>query len=399
MDHERLGQPDYAGEVVGFTLEEELTSGLQELSRRQGTTLYMTLLGGWAALLGRLSGQEEVVIGTPTANRGRREIEKLIGFFVNTLALRIQVGGVGTVGELLEGVKEKVLGAQQHQEMPFEQVVEMMQPVRSLAHSALFQVMFAWQNTESGRLELEGVEVERLRPATHVTAKLDLGLSLRLEGRRVTGGLEYATALYEQGTVERYVGYLRRLLIGMVSGGRQALVEELLLLSEEERRQVLYEWNETRVEYEGTQCVHELFEEQVRRRPEAVAVVYEGRQLKYAELNTRANQLAHYLRKLGVKPETRVAICVEDRLEIVVGLLGIWKAGGVYVPLDASYPAERLGYMIKDSAPAVLLTEGRVREKLHGIREEVRVVVVGEECRWREEQPTRNEEVGEDGAE
>ena len=149
MDHERVGQPDYAGEVVGFTLEEELTAGLQELSRRQGTTLYMTLLGGWAAVLGRLSGQEEVVIGTPTANRGRREIEKLIGFFVNTLALRIQVGGVGTVGELLEGVKEKVLGAQQHQEMPFEQVVEMMQPVRSLAHSALFQVMFAWQNTPS----------------------------------------------------------------------------------------------------------------------------------------------------------------------------------------------------------------------------------------------------------
>ena len=221
---------------------------------------------------------------------------------------------------------------------------------------------------------------------------------MRLEGRRITGGLEYATALFERETVERYVGYLRRLLRGMVEGGRQALVEELPLLSEEERRQVLYEWNETGVEDKGKQCVHELFEEQVRKRPESVAVVDEGRQLTYAELNGRANQLAHYLRELGVKPETRVAICVEDRVEMVVGLLGIWKAGGVYVPLDASYPVERLGYMIKDSAPAVLLTQGHVREKLKGIiREGLRVVDVGEECGWREEQAATNVEAGEMG--
>src|SRR6185312_5791905 len=201
-DHERAAEPDYAGEVVGLTLGEELTAGLEELSRRQGVTLYMTLLAGWAALLGRLSGQEEVVIGTATANRGRSEIEKLIGFFVNTLAMRVEVSGGVTVGELLERVKEKALGAQQNQEMPFEQVVEMMQPVSSLTHSALFQVMFAWQNTEQSRLELEGLEAEPLRLGTHVVAKFDLGLSLRLDGRRIAGGLEYATELFERETVE-----------------------------------------------------------------------------------------------------------------------------------------------------------------------------------------------------
>ena len=175
-------------------------------------------------------------------------------------------------------------------------------------------------------------------------------------------------------------------------------ISALEVMSEEEREQVLYGWNETRVEYEREKCVHALFEEQVRRQPEAVAVVDEGRKLSYAELNGRANQLGHYLRKLGVKPETRVVICVEDRMELVVGLLGIWKAGGVYVPLDASYPVERLGYMIEDSAPAVLLTEGQVRKKLKGMGEGVQVVEVGKEGReWREQESETNLEAGEIG--
>ena len=326
----------------------------------QGTTLYMTVLGGWAALLGRLSGQEEVVIGTPTANRGRSEIEKLIGFFVNTLAMRMEVGGVGTVGELLEEVKEQALGAQQNQEMPFEQVVELMQPVRSLAHSALFQVMFAWQNTEQSRLELEGVEVEPLRFPRPV-AKFDMTLSLQPVEGRIRGGVGYATALFERETVERYVGYLRRLLKGMVEGGRQALVDELPLLSEEERRQVLYQWNETEVEYGGEQCVHELFEEQVRDCPHALAIVQNERKLTYAELNCLANQMARYLRSLGLQPGESVALLLERSIDLVIAELAVLKCGAVYVPLDPSFPQERKAFMVADTSTRFVLCSERTQ--------------------------------------
>ena len=189
-DHARPAQQNYAGGMVGVMLDEELTAGLKELSRRQGTTLFMTLLAGWAALLGRLSGQGEVVIGTPVANRGRSEIEELIGFFVNTLALRLDVSGGPTVGELLERVKVQALAAQQHQDIPFEQVVELVRPVRSLAHSPLFQVMFAWQNTPEGRLELPGLEVKPLQSAPRLVAKFDMTLWLQEAGERIVGGVE-----------------------------------------------------------------------------------------------------------------------------------------------------------------------------------------------------------------
>ena len=200
-----------------------LTRRLKELSRRHGATLYMTLLAGWGALLARLSGQEEVVIGTPVANRGRMEIEGLIGFFVNTLALRLDVSGSPSVGELLERVKEQMLAAQQHQDIPFEQVVELARPVRSLSHGPLFQVMFDWEQNaggDGGRLAMPGVELGPLGVASDVVAKFDLTLFLRDAGERIVGGLVYATSLFERATVERYLGYLRRLLEGMVADER-----------------------------------------------------------------------------------------------------------------------------------------------------------------------------------
>jgi amino acid adenylation domain-containing protein len=384
-DHERPEQQDFRGGVVGVMLDEELTAGLKALSQRQGTTLYMTLLGGWAALLGRMSGQEEVVIGTPTANRGRSEIEKLIGFFINNLALRVEVRGGVTVGELLQGVKEKALGAQQNQDIPFEQVVELLQPVRSLAHGPIFQVMLVWQNAPEGRLRLAGLDVQPLRARAGVVTKLDLTLQLRLKGERIVGGIEYAKSLFEAETMERYLGYLRALLRGMVAGDSQP-IGQLPLLPAGEREQVLYGWNGTGAEVGGEQSGHEMFEAQAERVPEAVAVVYEGVQLSYGELNARANRLGHYLRGVGVKEETRVAICTERSVEMIIGLLGIWKAGGVYVPLDAGYPVERLRYMVEDSGAAVLLTEGKVREglgeRLGEMGRGMKEIDIGEGAEW-----------------
>ena len=363
-DHVRPADQEYAGAWHEVMLDEELVTGLKELSKRHGATLYMTLLAGWAALLGRLSGQQDILIGTPVANRRQGELEALIGFFVNTLVLRTDLSGRPRVGELLERVKSQSLGAQQHQDIPFEQVVEIVQPERSLAHSPLFQVMFAWQNAPRGALDLVGLKTMGLEMATHRVARFDLTVSLWEMDERIAGGMEYATALYEKTTIERYMGYWRRMLEGMVAGSEQ-IVDCLDLLPESERYQVLYEWNRTEAAY-PKKCTHELFEDQVRRNAEAVAVEFEGQKLTYGELNRRANQLGHYLRKVGVGPEVRVGLCMERSLEMVIGLLGILKAGGAYVALDPHYPAERLKFMVEDSSIAALVTQSGLLEQLPG---------------------------------
>ncbi len=362
-DHARPAQQDYRGGIEELVLEQGLTAALKELSRGEGTTLYMTLLAGWAALLSRLSGQTEVVIGTPVANRERAEIEGLIGFFVNTLALRVDVSGAVTVKELLKRVKEVALGGQQNHNLPFERIVEIVRPERSLAHHPLFQATLGWQNAPEGTMMLPGVEAKLLESLPYQPAKFDVTLILQEANGTIVGELEYATALFETGTIKRYLGYFHRLLEGMVAQEWE-MVDRLDMLSEREREQVLYQWNETGVEYPSNKRVHELFAEQVEKTPEAAAVEFEGRQLTYVELNRQANRLAHYLQILGVKPETRVAICVERGLEMIVGILAILKAGGAYVPLDPTYPQERLQYMLEDSEPVALLTQSHVRERL-----------------------------------
>ncbi|HEV2734556.1 MAG TPA: amino acid adenylation domain-containing protein, partial [Longimicrobiaceae bacterium] len=335
-----------------------------------GTTLFMTLLAGWAAVLSRLSGQRDVVVGTPTANRGRREIEGLIGFFVNMLPVRVELAGSPTVAELLGRVKRRALEAQQHQDIPFEQVVELVQPVRSLAHSPLFQVMFAWQNAPRGSLELPGLEPAPLPGAPQETAKFDLSLSLQEAGGRIGGGVTYATALYEAATAERWLGYLRRVLEGMAADEGQE-VDRLPLMGEAERRQVVEEWNRTEAEYPDGRCVHELFEAQAERSPDATAVVHGDRALAYAELNARANRLAHHLRGLGVGPDARVALCVERGPEMVVGMLAVLKAGGAYLPMDPAHPGDRLRYMLADGAPVVVLTQAALRERFAAVERPV----------------------------
>jgi amino acid adenylation domain-containing protein len=362
-DHPRPEQQSFAGGFAELSLDDHLTEELRKLSQRQGTTLYMTLLAGWALLLTRLSGQEEVMIGTPVANRGRMEIEPLIGFFVNTLALRVKTFGRPTIEELLERVKAQTIAAQQHQDIPFEQVVEIAEPVRSPAHSPLFQVMFVWQSVPEHRVELPGLEAASLETSQTGTAKFDLTLLLREKGGRIVGGVEYASALFERATIERYAGYFRRLLEGMVADVNQAL-DLLSLLDEAERRQVLFEWNGVQQESLDQQCVHELFEEQAAKTPEAVAVICGEAFVSYEELNSRANRLAHLLIGEGIGPEDVVGLAVERSPEMIVALLGIVKAGAAYLPLDPDYPLKRLAFMLEDAAPACVLTTGEVAERL-----------------------------------
>ncbi|HEU4562188.1 MAG TPA: amino acid adenylation domain-containing protein, partial [Longimicrobium sp.] len=353
-DHARPARQNHAGAILNVELGRELTAGLTALSRRHGTTLYMTVLAGWATVLARLSGQDEVVVGTPSANRAP-EVEELIGFFVNTLALRVDFSARPAVAELLAQVKTRALQGQRNQDIPFEQVVERLRPARSLAYSPLFQVMLAWQDAAGGALELPGLTLAPAASTPHVTARFDLLLSLGEDDGRLVGVVEYAASLFQEATVERWVGYLRAVLEGMVADDGRS-VDLIPILPPAERALVLHEWNATDAAYPAEACVHELVEARAERTPGAVAVVFEGERVTYAELNARANRLAHHLRALGVGPDGRVGICVERSLEMVVGLLGILKAGGAYVPLDSSYPVDRLRNMVEDSAPAVLLT-------------------------------------------
>ncbi|MHB2029410.1 MAG: amino acid adenylation domain-containing protein, partial [Acidimicrobiales bacterium] len=332
LDRPRPAYQEYAGASIDVALDAELTAGLRALSRRHGTTLYTTLLTAWGIVLARLSGEDDIVVGTPVANRARAEIETLIGFFVNTLALRLDLSGTPTVSELLERVTAQTLAAQEHQDVPFEQVVEAVAPPRSLSYAPLIQVVFAWQNNEHGELTLPGLDVIDIG-APAIVSKFDLTLSLAETEERIAGALEYATALFDRSTVERYVGYLHAVLAAMVADDRQH-IGLIPLMSQAEHHRLVVEWNATERDYPADRCIHELFEAQVAANPDAVAVVHEQSQLTYGELNVRANQLAHHLREIGVKPDTRVALCVERSPEMMVALLAILKAGGAYVPLD-----------------------------------------------------------------
>ncbi|HYH81146.1 MAG TPA: amino acid adenylation domain-containing protein, partial [Longimicrobium sp.] len=386
VDHPRAPLPDHAGAGIALELDEALTAGLHALGRRHGAALSTTLLAGWATVLGRLAGQDDVVIGTPTANRGAAGTEGLIGSFTNTLALRVDLAGSPTVAELLGRVQARVEEAERNGALPFERVLELVQPGRTVAPTPLFQVAFAWHDAHGSGLALPGLDPGAAGPEPHAAAKFDLSLELREREGRVVGGLTYATALFDAETAERYAGYLRRVLHAMVADDARP-VARLALPCADERRRVLEDWNRTGAPYPET-CLHEQFEAQAARTPDAVAVVFEDRRLTYAELNGRANRLAHELRARGVGPDARVGICVDRGVEVVVGLLGVLKAGGAYLPLDPSYPEERLAYMVRDSAPAVLLTHGSAAGRLADLG--LPVVTLDEDAEWWARQPDGN---------
>ena len=352
----------YHGRTQSFELNQDLTQKLQSLSAESGTTLFMTMLAAFVTLLYRYSGQSDILVGTPIANRNRNEIESLIGFFVNTLVLRSNFENNPSFESLLAQVRETTLQAYEHQDVPFEQVVEALQPQRSLSHSPLFQVMFVLQNVPMTEFELPGVTLTQLDGDSTI-AKFDLTLSMSETNRGLVGEWEYNTDLFDGSTIDRMATHFQNLLSAIVANPATT-VGELPLLSAAERHQLLVEWNDTTAEYPIDKCIHQLFEEQVEKTPDAVAVVFGNQQLTYRELNQQANQLAHYLQTLGVRPEVLVGICVERSLEMVVGLLGILKAGGAYVPLDPNYPPERLSYMLADSGVEVLLTENKWTSQL-----------------------------------
>jgi amino acid adenylation domain-containing protein len=358
-DRPRPAAPSHAGGRVEIHLTPELADGLRALGQTEGTTLYMTLLAGFQTLLARYSGQEDFAVGTPVANRNRKETEGLIGFFVNTLVLRADLSGRPTFRELLARTRRAALAALDHQDLPFERLVEELHPDRNLSRHPLFQVLFALENMPDTELTLTGLEVNLL-PRNNRRVRFDLELSLREDGGGLRGVFIFSTALFDAATVERMASHYATLLEGAVADPDQP-VSVLPLLTEAEHRQLVVEWNATELAYPRERCVHELFEEQAGRTPDAVALVCGAERLTYRELNARANRLAHHLRRLGVGPDVPVGVYLGRSSEIVVAILGVLKAGGAYVPLSPDYPRERLAFMLANSQAPVLLTTQELR--------------------------------------
>ncbi|NEO77192.1 non-ribosomal peptide synthetase [Moorena sp. SIO4G3] len=354
-DHVRQPVQTYSGKIQTFTISKEVTEKLQKLSDNYNTTLFMTLLAVFAILLHRYSGQEDILIGSPIANRNRVELESLLGCFLNTIVLRTSLENNLSFAELLSQVREVTLEAYAHQDIPFEQVIEALQPERNLSYSPLFQVMFVLQNIPIKSLQLDDLTWEQLSLETS-TSRFDLTLIMEETETGLVANWEYNTDLFDNQTIVRMAGHFQTLLEAVVANPEQK-VDRLPLLTAAEEHQLLVEWNNTTTDYPADQCIHQLFEKQVECNPDAVAVVFKEEQLTYRQLNQKANQLAYYLQSLGVQPEVRVGICVERSIEMIVGVLGIFKAGGAYVPLDSSYPVERLAYMLEDAAISVLLTQ------------------------------------------
>ncbi|MEO1429998.1 MAG: amino acid adenylation domain-containing protein [Cyanobacteria bacterium J06633_8] len=350
-DYPRPAAQTAKGGSIRFELPYDLSQALKQLSQKSGCTLFMTLLAAFQTLLYRYSGNEDIVVGSAIANRQRSELEGLIGCFANTLAFRSDLSGNPSFSELLQRVKDTALGAYAHQDLPFEQLVDELQLVRSLSYTPLFQVMFLLQNAPIQTLSLENLSWSPIISDSG-TAKFDLTLSMSETEKRLIGSFEYNRDLFAASTIERTIGHWQILLQGIVANPQQKLYKFPLLTTLEQ--QLLVEWNHTHVEYPQT-TIHQLFAAQVEKTPHSIAIVWENQQLTYQELDIRSNQLANYLIKLGVKPEKRVGICVQRRIDMVIGLLGILKAGGAYVPLDPAYPQERLTYMLADAGVSVLI--------------------------------------------
>ena len=363
-DHPRPPRMTYRGGEEWFEISLGLTERLNELSRREGTTLYMTLLAAFLTLLHRYTGQDDLVVGTPLAGRDRAEIENLIGFFVNTLALRTDLSGDPSFRELLRRVREVALGAFAHQDVPFERLVQELQPERAASRHPFFQVMFNVQSDSPELPGATGLQLAMLDKHADKRTRFDLEFHIwSVPGEGLSGPLIYSIDLFTAPTIARLLGHFRTLLEG-VAADPDTRLSDLRLLSEAEERETARGWNDTRREYPRDRCVHELFEAQAARTPDAVAVIYPDadERLSYGELNGRANRLAHYLRRRGVGPDVPVGLLMERSAGMIVGLLGILKAGGAYLPLDPSYPAQRLRFMLEDAGARLLLTERRLGE-------------------------------------
>ncbi len=364
-DYPRPAQQSFQGARATIVIEQAIADALKSFSQQEGVTLFMVLLAAFKTLLYRYTGQTDLLVGTPVANRTHSEIENLLGCFVNTLVLRTDVSGEPSFRELVKRVRDTALAAYTHQEYPFEQLVKELQPERTLSHTPLFQVMFVFQDAPMLALQLPNLTLAPLM-VDNGTAKFDLTLYVEDTKQGLIGFLEYNSELFHGETINRMVGHFQTILEGIIADCDRS-ISNLPLLTPVEQHQLLVEFNQNTIEIPHSQlerCLHHLIEEQVEKTPDAIAVVFANKKLTYRELNNSANQLAHYLQFLGIKAEERVCICLERSIEMVVGLLGILKAGGAYVPVDPNYPLERLNFLLEDSQAPLLLTQQNILTKL-----------------------------------
>ncbi|RFS88732.1 non-ribosomal peptide synthetase [Serratia marcescens] len=370
-DRPRPTVQSFSGAEVPIAIDAELTQALRQFSRQHGGTLFMTVLAAWSLVLARMAGQQELVIGTPEANRGRLETESLVGFFVSTLALRIDLRDDPDLPTLLERVRHTVLAAQENRDLPFEQVVELVNPPRHLGYTPLFQVMLAWQDGSVRNIPLPGLQAESAELGYRI-AKYDLTLDLADNGEGISGTLNFATALFDRATAERYGAYLVQVLRAMATNASQS-ASHIDLLPAAERELLLYGWNRTAEAYPAQNPVHAQFEQWARRTPDAIALVNEADSLSYAQLNARANQLAHQLIGQGVRPGDRVATSLERSFSLVIAQLAILKAGAAYVPLDPHLPVARQAWIIGDSGTTLILCDRDLDREIAGEIECLRI--------------------------
>jgi len=361
-DYRRPQTRTFNGAQETVLLPADLSRAVKAFSQREGATLFMTLLAAFQTLLFRYSGQDDIVVGSPIAGRTQMETENLIGAFVNILALRGDLSGNPTFREFLSRVRETALESYTHQEVPFERLVEELRPDRSTNRTPIFQAMFALQNSKAAEIAVAGLTLSALK-LDRTKSKFDLTLEVEEQPDGLHASFEYNTDVFAPATMQRMLDHFQNLLTAIVAHPDQSL-SDLSLLSDAERETLLVEWNDTAAEFSNDSCVHELFEAQVAKTPDAIAAEFAGAQLTYRELNTRANRLARYLGKQGVGPEVLVGVCVERSLETLISILAVLKAGGAYVPLDPAYPSERLAFMIEDAGLTLLLTQDRLAKDI-----------------------------------
>ena len=367
LDHPRPPVQTFKGDYIRFEIDSKLTNSLKDLTQKTGATLFMTLYSAFAALLSKYSGKEDIVIGSPIANRNHKQIEPLIGFFVNTLVLRADLSENPDFINFMEQVKNTTLEAYEHQDLPFEKLVDELDIERSMSHNPLFHVAFVLQNAPMESFDLPDIKFS-LFDFEYNIAKFDLTLYMEETEDKLSCSFEYNTDIFDRSTIQRMIRHFKTLLCNIVENPEQK-ISELSILSEQERHKILVEFNDTKAEYPKDKCIHHLFEEQVKKTPDSVALVFENKQLTYKELNEQANQVAHYLQTKGVKPETLVGICMERSIEMIVAIFGILKAGGAYVPIDPDYPKERIHFMLEDSDVKILLTHEKLSGRLADITE------------------------------
>jgi amino acid adenylation domain-containing protein len=387
-DRERTSRQSHRGGRLRRKLSATLTEALRKISREESASLFTIFAAALDTLLYRYTGSDDILLGVPLADRDQPELQAVIGFLLHLNVLRTRISSEMTFRELLVRVQKSVLDLYVHRSVPFDLLVQKLRPERNLSYSPLFQVMLNWRDRDQSLpfIGLEGLRIDSLMAHTN-TSKFDLFVFATDTGDEIWIELEYNADLFDLDRIARMLDHYQTVLEA-AAGDTTIKIDQLPLLTPVERDELLYEWNRTAAEYPADKCVHQLFEEQAEKTPDAVAVVFEDSALSYAELNNRANRLAHYLRKMGIRPDDRVAICVERGLEMVVALLAVLKAGGAYVPLDPAYPTERLRFMVRDSEAAALLMQEETRSLFEGSGYATKVIDVGDVRPWNDQSAT-----------